>query len=145
MRPADQLPPIMLSTDDFQRLANLVSASATSAPEVSEYLADELDRATVLAPFDIAPDVVRMNARVVFVDEKTGQSRTVTLVYPHDADLSKGRISVLTPIGAALLGLSPAQTIEWPSPGGTMETLIVLDVMNPETTGAGDANAVGRE
>lgn len=134
MRPADQFPPITLSTDDFQRLANLVSASATSAPEVSEYLADELDRATVLAPFDIAPNVVRMNSRVVFVDEKTGQSRTVTLVYPHEADLSKGRISVLTPIGAALIGVAEGDSIRWFTRDGEAKTLTVRKVEHqPET------------
>jgi regulator of nucleoside diphosphate kinase len=73
-----------------------------------------------------------MGSTVTYREDANGRVRTVTLVFPKDANIDQHRISILTPIGAALIGLSPAQTIEWPAPGGTMETLTVLNVTHPE-------------
>ncbi len=128
MSSVDLLPEIVLATDDYQRLLGLVAASATSAPEVSDYLAEELDRATVVRREEVEPTVVTMNALVTFRDETTGQVRTVTLVYPREADLAAGKVSVLTPIGAALIGLAEGQSICWHTRTGDMKTLTVTEV-----------------
>jgi len=69
-----------------------------------------------------------MDSEVEFRDETTGQVRRVTLVYPNEADVAVGRISVLTPIGAALIGLSVSQTMEWETPGGERRSLTILSV-----------------
>ena len=93
-----------------------------------EQLQAELDRADVLPAADVPDDVVTMHARVLYVDETTGERRGVTLVYPHEADVSRGRISVLAPVGLALLGLFAGDTIEWTFPHGPSRRLRVLQV-----------------
>ncbi len=100
-------------------------------PDVTAVLNEELDRAHVLGKGQNSQHIVCMGCELEFRDDTTGKVQTVTLVYPDEADVASGKISVLTPIGAALIGLSPAQTIEWPSPHGGMETLTVLDVTSP--------------
>jgi regulator of nucleoside diphosphate kinase len=72
-----------------------------------------------------------MESEVEFRDDVTGQVRTITLVYPKDADMNAGRISVLTPVGAALIGLSAGQSIEWQTPTGGRRSLTVLSVRPP--------------
>jgi regulator of nucleoside diphosphate kinase len=83
-----------------------------------EALRRELDRAIVVSSEAVPPDVITMNSRVLYVDESTGERRSVTVVYPAEADASEGRVSVLAPVGAALLGLSAGQAIEWDFPDG---------------------------
>lgn len=128
MSSVDLFPEIVLAADDYQRLLGLVTASAASAPEVSEYLAEELERAVVVRPEEVMPTVVTMNTLVTFRDEVTGQVRTVTLVYPHEADLAMGKVSVLTPIGAALIGVAEGQSICWHTRTGETKTLTVTEV-----------------
>ena len=74
-----------------------------------------------------------MGCRIEFRDNATGKVQTVTLVYPGEADIARGRISVLTPIGAALIGLSAGQSIDWETRSGSIKRLTVLDVREPET------------
>lgn len=106
-----ELPPITLTRSDCDRLDRLASAAAASP--TSDFLAREVARATVV-PSDNAPcDVVAMGSTVTFRDDTTAQDRTVMLVYPDEADVAQGRISILTPVGAALIGLSVGQSIEW--------------------------------
>ena len=93
-----------------------------------ENLQAELDRADVLPAADVPDDVVTMHSQVYYVDETTGERRAVTLVYPHEADIAKGRVSVLAPVGAALLGLSTGQSIDWGFPHGVRRRLRVLEV-----------------
>lgn len=128
MRPADQFPPIVLTATDHDRLSALVEAVSGKLPGVYEYLTAELDRAAVIDAGEIPLEVVTMGARVAFRDEMTGQERTVTLVYPQDADLAAGRVSVLTPIGAALIGVAAGQSITWYTREGEAKTLTVLTV-----------------
>ena len=103
------------------------------------HLAPELDRADIVASLSVPPDVVTMYSRVAFEDETTGQSRVVTIVYPQDADASEGKISVMAPVGSALLGLSVGQSIEWCFPDGRPRTLRVVELLyQPEA--AANAN-----
>jgi regulator of nucleoside diphosphate kinase len=124
MTHAANLPPISVTTTDFDRLRALAQASTHAA----EFLAREIDRARLIEPEDASDKLVTMNARVRYRDDVTGQERAVTLVYPNEADIDVGRVSVLTPVGAALIGLSAGQSIEWESPTGGVRSLTVLVV-----------------
>ena len=106
-------------------------------------LAPELDRADIVPFHAVPPNVVTMNSRVAFEDETTGESRIVTIVYPHEADTSEGNISVLAPVGSALLGLSVGQSIEWCFPDGRPRTLRVVELLyQPEA--ASNADPLGK-
>jgi regulator of nucleoside diphosphate kinase len=114
--------------------SNLESASAAMhhMPEVAITLADELDRAHVLKTGRHPLDVVCMGCEVEFRDDSTGKVQKVTLVYPGDADIAQGRISVLTPIGAALIGLRAGSAITWETRVGDLKRLTVLRVREPQ-------------
>ena len=96
-----------------------------------ELLLDEIDRAAICDRTDIPADVVTMGSDVTFRDEDREAERTIRLVYPRDADISAGRISILTPIGAGLIGLSVGQSIKWPDRGGAEHRLTVIAVRQP--------------
>jgi regulator of nucleoside diphosphate kinase len=96
--------------------------------DVCEYLREELDRAHILPAEKLRPDIVSLGSQVQFRDERTGKSQEVFLVYPLDADIARRRVSVLTPVGAALLGLSVNQTISFRTRSGERRELTVLKV-----------------
>lgn len=123
-----ELPPIQVTGDEMRRLRALADSSMDLFPRVAHFLARELDRASVVQDDGDMPDVVRMGSQVSYRDEKTGEVRTVMLVYPHEADISRRRISVLTPVGAALIGLSVGQAIEFQTPGPVTRKLTVIAV-----------------
>jgi regulator of nucleoside diphosphate kinase len=123
-------PRIVISSTDHARLMALADAAEKSTPAIAEYLTDELTRAEIVADEQCGANVVRMGSTVTYRDEAAGRTRTVTLVYPHAADIEQNRISILTPIGAALIGLSPSQSITWPAPDGREGSLTVLSVAN---------------
>lgn len=120
-------PPIMICESDHEKLTRLAEASAHTNPVVSEELLTELDRARVVPDSGLREDVVRMGSTLRYVSD-SGERRTVTLVYPADADISAGKVSVLTPIGAALIGLSPGQSIDWQTRDGRLHRLAVEGV-----------------
>jgi len=122
-------PPIVVTQADHDRLSDLASAALRNMPAVGEFLAEELDRARVVAPTEIAPTIVTMNSRVEFRDDQTGEVRTATLVYPGDQDIAAGKISILTPVGAALIGLEEGQSIVWETRSGSQKSLTVLKVL----------------
>ena len=93
-----ELPPITISAIDSERLERLANAAADSQPAVADFLAREVARASVVPSGFLLPGVVTMGSRVEFRDETTGQARTVTLVYPENADVAAGRLSVLSPV-----------------------------------------------
>jgi regulator of nucleoside diphosphate kinase len=93
------------------------------------HLAAELNNAVVVDSCRVPPDVVTMNSRVLFEDEGTRERRAVTIVFPQEADSSKGSISVLAPVGTALLGLAAGQSIVWPFPDGAARCLRVLKII----------------
>ncbi|MCR4332626.1 MAG: nucleoside diphosphate kinase regulator, partial [Sulfuricaulis sp.] len=121
-------PKIILTSHDLDRLdALLESLPAAAFPGRTE-LRTELDRAEVVEPQDVPSDVVTMNSKVRFVLE-SGEEFCLTLVYPKDMDGSTERISILAPVGSALLGLSAGEQIEWPKPGGGMMKVRLVEVV----------------
>jgi regulator of nucleoside diphosphate kinase len=122
------LPPITLTSVDADRLERLIAAAEATFPRTADFLARELGRATVVDPAARPAGVIAMGSKVTFRDEASAEERTLTLVYPEDANLEAGKISVLSPIGAALLGLSAGQSIEWQTPAGGQRSLTVLKV-----------------
>ena len=96
----------------------------------------ELNRAIVVSSAAVPPDVVTMNSRVRYSDEMDGVKRTISLVYPTHADAAGGKVSVLAPVGTALLGLSEGQSIEWDFPDGSRRLLKLEEVLHqPERIG----------
>ena len=126
--PGSELPPIQVTSDEMRRLRTLANASMDLFPRVAHFLARELDRASVPQEDSEQLRVVRMGSKVSYRDEKTGETHDVMLVYPHEADISHRKISVLTPVGAALIGLSVGQEIEYQTPGPVTRKLTVLAV-----------------
>ncbi|WP_456779043.1 nucleoside diphosphate kinase regulator [Bradyrhizobium sp. USDA 3315] len=124
-------PPITLTADDYKRLSLLARAAENKMPDVASVLTEELERAHVLADGHPAQTVC-MGSEVRFRDDSTGTVRTATLVYPDDADISRRRISVLTPVGAALIGLSAGNSITWETRTGDLRRLTVLEVRGPQ-------------
>jgi regulator of nucleoside diphosphate kinase len=123
-----ELPPIIVSGIDFNHLDRLAAAAAAILPRTADFLAREIARAKVVPPGFILNGVVVMGSEVEFLDDVTGQARTVNLVYPNEANLAEGNLSVLSPVGAALIGLSVGQSIEWETPSGGWRSLTVLSV-----------------
>ena len=130
------LPPIQITDDEMRRLRTLAKSGMEIFPRVAHFLACELGRARVVQDGAELRSVVRMGSRVSYRDERTGGVRDVVLVYPHEADISHRRISVLTPVGAALIGLSVGQAIEFQTPGYVQRKLTVLAV-SPRDEGLG--------
>ena len=126
-----QLPAIAISVRDVNRLRQLAEAASEKYPATAEFLAREIDRAEIVPADRSMRHVVTMQSEVTFSDDISGQERTVTLVYPEAADVDAGKISILTPIGAALIGLSAGQTIEFQTPSGGWRSLTVRNVLNP--------------
>lgn len=127
-------PRIIVTETDLDRLRRLLDHQGDS--ETADMLEAELGRAEVVASEAVPPNVVTMNSTVVFEDVQTGDRREVTLVYPQDASASTGRVSILAPVGAALLGLSVGQSIDWPLPNGRTKQLRIVEVKyQPEAAG----------
>lgn len=116
-------PYIVVTKTDFKRLWRLAEAHELRDQEVAQELMAELDRARVVEDRRIAEGVIRMGSTVSY--ESDHGVRTVTLVFPGEADIAGGRISILTPVGAALLGLSAGQSIVWTARDGKAHSLRV--------------------
>ncbi|WP_166840109.1 nucleoside diphosphate kinase regulator [Rheinheimera pleomorphica] len=127
-------PDIMLSATDFERLDKLLSSLSEDTIGY-DTLSQELERATLVAPEALPADVVSMNSTVRF-RLANGKQSTLTLVYPKDLDQSGDKISILAPVGSALLGLKCGDTINWPLPSGNMSSITVEEVLyQPERAG----------
>lgn len=123
-------PSIIISETDHVRLTDIALAAEERAPEITEGLLAEIDRAKIVPTGSVPSDVVQMGSTIEY-RTKAGQQRRVTLVFPGDADIDKGRISIMTPIGTALIGLSPGQSIEWTARDGRKHELTVVTVEAP--------------
>jgi regulator of nucleoside diphosphate kinase len=120
------LPPIIITTTDAQRLSLLVNGRSSRVPPAVDFLMREIERADIVPPDRPLRGLVRMGSRVTYRD---GDGvREVMLVYPQDADIERKRISILTPVGAALIGLSVGQSIEYETPNGEKRSLAVMRV-----------------
>lgn len=124
---ARRKPNIKISATDHARLSTLANSTADRNAELADELFAELDRARVTPDNAMSDDIVQMGSTVEFKPD-TGESKTVTLVFPGDADISAGKISILTPIGTALLGLAPGQSIQWTARDGRTHELNVINV-----------------
>ena len=130
------LPSITVSRFDLVRLEALLESPALRLHPAAQALGEELGRARVVEAEAMPADVVTMNSTVTCVDEVSGESHTLTLVFPRDADVAAHKVSVLAPVGAALLGLSVGQRIDWQGPHGKLLRVRVERVhYQPEAAG----------
>ena len=129
------LPPIILSRLDLERIEACLDLLPAAEAQQHAALRAELDRADVREPQEMPPDVVTMHSRVCFEDAQ-GDRQVVELVYPSAAG-APGTVSILAPVGSALLGLRIGQSIDWPMPGGHRRRLQVVAIeWQPEAAGA---------
>jgi regulator of nucleoside diphosphate kinase len=122
------VPNIIVSDADYDRLTSLATAALERLPEVATELLAEMDRAKVVRDDSVPANVVRMGSTVTFQSDD-GRQRTETLVYPVDEDSNAHKISVLTPVGAALIGLAEGQSISWATRDGRHHELTVVKVV----------------
>ncbi|MBB3221015.1 nucleoside diphosphate kinase regulator [Pseudoduganella umbonata] len=127
---------IVVSSLDMDRLEALLDALPAAQAQAQQALLGELSRAQVVEPEDMPPDVATMNSRVRFVLDDAAEARDMVLSYPKDMDGSGDRLSILTPVGSALLGLKEGKSIEWTRPdGATFQVKVVEVVYQPERAG----------
>jgi regulator of nucleoside diphosphate kinase len=129
---------IHITEYDNQRLRDLLAEARHSGYRGSEYLADlerELDRAVIVDPKKVPPDLVTMNSKVRLEDLELGDEMVYTLVFPEEADLSQNKISILAPIGTAMLGYRVGDTFEWKVPEGISKMKIKEIIYQPEASG----------
>lgn len=122
-------PALFIPAPDYDRLMAVAEGAARSEPDVADFLLQELGRASLTPPARAAR-IVTMGSHVRFRDESTGSDREAQLVYPERADAAAQRISILTPVGAALIGLSEGQTMQWRTRDGKVKSLTVLKVQH---------------
>lgn len=133
--PRSHLPKIVIGETDYANLTRLATDSLDRMPVVAEELLTELERAKLVSDRAVPPCVVRMGSFVSFRAENAPERR-VELVYPGRADIAEGRISIMTPIGAALIGLAEGQSIAWTARDGKAHHLTVLSVEPPAASAA---------
>jgi len=127
-----ELPEIKINKRDFARLDDLLGAMGTGhLPKAAGFLLEELSRAKVLDRAEIGPDTVAMHARVLFRDDETGRTRSVVLVYPTERESRPDALSVLSPLGAALIGVAEGQSIEFDGLDGSRRRVTVVQVTPP--------------
>jgi regulator of nucleoside diphosphate kinase len=124
-------PKILVTETDYQRLTNLAAAARARFPDEADELQIEMARASIADAGSISPDVVRMGSIVAFRSDSAAERR-VELVFPAEEDIAKGKVSILTPIGTALIGLSAGQSIVWRARDGRSHELTVVAVAQPE-------------
>ncbi|MBV6391871.1 MAG: Regulator of nucleoside diphosphate kinase [Anaerolineales bacterium] len=130
--------PIYITEFDLDRLQKLLWEAQSTDYRKSEYLEKlqvEIRRAVVVSPQDIPGDVITMNSIVSLKDMDTGEEETYTLVFPEDSNLEQGKISVLAPIGTAMLGYKVGDVFEWSVPAGTRRLQVIKIIFQPEASG----------
>ncbi|MEY8799467.1 nucleoside diphosphate kinase regulator [Leisingera sp. XS_AS12] len=121
-------PKIIISDDCVDKLEMLAEGAIRRNPALADRLLGELGRARIVTRAKLPSNVVSIGREVTYRDEATGKEQTVTLVYPEAADITKGQISILTPIGVALIGLSEGASLHWDTRDGKRRVLTVLRV-----------------
>ncbi len=121
-------PSIYVTATEFNTLVSLALSGERRHPNTSALLLAELDRAVLCSAESLPDHTVTMNSIIEFLDEGTGACRTVQLVYPQSADIEAGRLSIMTPVGAALIGMMAGHSIRWPDRDGNERLLRILRV-----------------
>jgi regulator of nucleoside diphosphate kinase len=124
-------PPIHLVDVESDLVSDLALRAEHRHPVVAAMLLAEIERAELHSRERLPKGVITLGAEVDFVDEKSRQKRTVRLVLPGEANIALGRISILTPVGAALYGLSAGQSIDWPDLSGQERRIRITAVRQP--------------
>lgn len=127
-------PTIHVVDTEADALYELAMTIEERSPDVARKLCEELDRANIVASTDLPADVVTMQSEVEFVDERSGDRRRVQLVWPRDANLDEDRLSVLTLVGAGLIGMRAGSAIDWPDRSGRERRLRIVEVRQPVRT-----------
>ncbi|TPE46010.1 nucleoside diphosphate kinase regulator [Pontibacter mangrovi] len=128
---------IYLTEQDYKRLVDLIQVQRQgngTAANIGQ-LGEELKRAKLVASDEIPANVITMNSKVLLRDLQKGTEMEITLVYPKDADISSRKISILAPVGTAIIGCKEGDVVEWPVPSGTINYKIDKILFQPEATG----------
>jgi regulator of nucleoside diphosphate kinase len=131
-------PSIFITTKDVEKLRDLIRDAYHTEYRGSDYLkklAEEIEKAAVVLPDQIPSDVITLNSTARLVDQKTNEEMLYTLVFPEEADISQGKISILAPIGTAMLGYKVGDTFEWDTPGGKRSIRVKEILYQPEAAG----------
>jgi regulator of nucleoside diphosphate kinase len=131
-------PSIFITTKDAEKLRKLIREAYHSDYRGSDYLKDlagEIEKASVMQPDQIPADVITLNSTARLVDQETHEEMVYTVVFPEDADPSQGKISILAPIGTAMLGYKTGDTFEWDTPGGKRTIRVKEILYQPESAG----------
>ena len=129
---------IYMTEFDMERIRRLLDGTRVWSAKDRDFLQDleqELDRAVVVSPQEVPADVVTMNSQVRVLDLDAGKEMVLRLVFPSDADYENGRVSVIAPVGTALLGYRAGDTVEWKVPGGVRRLKIESVLYQPEAAG----------
>jgi regulator of nucleoside diphosphate kinase len=125
-------PPIHLLAAESDLVGDLALQAEDKQPVVAAMLLEEIERAELHEPETMPAGHAHLNSRVTFLDENSRQVRQMQLVIPADANIAEGRVSILTPIGAALYGLAEGYSIEWPDVYGNFRRIQIIGVQSPE-------------
>lgn len=128
VRTATRRPPILMSENEHGILVGLAMSGARRNPEAAKLLMEEADRADLVPAARLPRNVVALGSHVTFTDGASGTTRRVQLVMPAEADIGQGRISILSLVGAGLIGLRAGQSIDWPVQDGRLRKLTVVEV-----------------
>ena len=128
-------PPIHLLASESDLVAGLALRAEHQQPVVAAMILEEIERAELHGPDDMPDGHVRLGSHVAFVDEKTQRIREVQLVLPGNANIAEGRISIMTPMGAALYGLAAGACIDWPDLDGNRRPIRIIRVEQPPPEG----------
>ena len=131
-------PSIFITTKDAEKLQKLIREAYHSEYRGSDYLkklSEEMEKASVVNPGEIPADVITLNSTARLVDQEANEQMVYTLVFPEDADVAQGKISVLAPIGTAMLGYKTGDTFEWDTPGGKRRLRVKEILYQPEAAG----------
>jgi regulator of nucleoside diphosphate kinase len=133
----EKKPEITLSRLDAERLERMLDSLDSASFPGRRELEEEIVRARIVEPAQVPPTVVTMNSKVRFKIKSSDTEFSLTLVYPGDTHGSNDRISILAPVGSALLGLNEGDEIAWPAPGGGMMDVRIIEVTyQPERSGS---------
>lgn len=121
-------PEVVIDAESMNRLEALADGAFRRTPDLADRLLEELGRARVVSPSELPSNVVAIGRAVTYRDESTSQEKTIVPVFPEEADIERDRISILTPIGVALIGLTEGASFPWDTRDGERRLLTVLRV-----------------